>query len=51
MADDKSMDKPSWIKMCKDLSAYFVAFIQRKYAEYDELHNSVWQVLLHSKIT
>ena len=29
------MDKPSWIKMCKDLSAHFIAFIQRKY---DGLH-------------
>ena len=27
--------KPSWIKMCKDLSAHFFAFIQGKY---DELH-------------
>ena len=36
MADVQSMDKPSWIKMCKDLSAHFFAFIQRKYVEYDE---------------
>ena len=39
--DVQSMDKPSWIKTCKDLSAHFIAFIQRKYDEYDELHNSV----------
>ena len=38
MADIQKMDKPSWIKTCKDLSAHFIAFIQRKY---DELHNSV----------
>ena len=41
MADVQSMDKPSSIKTCKDLSAHFIAFIQRKYDEYDELHNSV----------
>ena len=41
IADVQSMDKPSWIKTCKDLSAHFIAFIQRKYDEYDELHNSV----------
>ena len=41
MDDVQSMDKPSWIKTCKDLSAHFIAFIQRKYDEYDELHNSV----------
>ena len=35
MADVQSMDKPSWIKTCKDLSARFIAFIQRTY---DELH-------------
>ena len=35
MADFQSMDKPSWIKTCKDLSAHFIAFIHRKY---DELH-------------
>ena len=28
-------------KMCKDLSAHFIAFMQRKYDEYDELHNSI----------
>ena len=33
MADVHSMDKPSWIKTCKDLSAHFIAFIQRKYNE------------------
>ena len=38
MADVQSMVKPSWIKTCKDLSAHFIAFIQRKY---NELHNSV----------
>ena len=38
MADIQSMDKPSWIKMCKNLPAHFIAFIQRKYDEYDELH-------------
>ena len=31
MADFKPMDKPSWIKMGKNLSAHFIAFIQRKY--------------------
>ena len=41
VTDVQSMDKPSWIKTCKDLSAHFIAFIQRKYDEYDELHNSV----------
>ena len=41
MADVQSMVKPSWIKMCKELSANFIAFMQRKYDEYDELHNSV----------
>ena len=41
MAEVQSMDKPSWIKTCKDLSAHFFAFIQRKYDEHDELHNSV----------
>ena len=44
MADVQSMDKFSWIKMCKDLSAHFIAFIQRKYDEYDESYNSVLQV-------
>ena len=39
--DVQSMDKPSWIKTCKDLSAHFIAFIKRKYDEYDELYNSV----------
>ena len=38
-ADVQSMDKRSWIKtckdQCKDLSAHFNAFIQRKYDEYD----------------
>ena len=38
MADVQSVDKPSWIKTCKDLSAHLSAFIQRKYDEYDELH-------------
>ena len=38
MADVQSMDKPSWIMTCKDLSAHFIAFIQRKSDEYDELH-------------
>ena len=38
MADVQSMEKPCWIKTCKDLSAHFIASIQRKY---DELHNSV----------
>ena len=32
------MDKASWIKTCNDLLAYFIAFIQRKNDEYDELH-------------
>ena len=41
MDDVQSMDKPSWIKTCKDLSAHFIAIIQRKYDEYDEIHNSV----------
>ena len=27
MADVQSMDKRSWIKTCKDLSAHFIAFI------------------------
>ena len=31
MADVQSLDKPSWIRTCKDLSAHFIAFIQRKY--------------------
>ena len=31
MADVQSMDKPRLIKACKDLSAHFIAFIQRKY--------------------
>ena len=35
MTDVQSMDKPSWMKTCKDLSAHFIAFIQK---EYDELH-------------
>ena len=43
MADVLSMDKFSWIKTCKDLSAHFIAFIQRKYDEYDELLNSVYR--------
>ena len=38
MADVQSMDKPSRIKTCKNLSAHFIAFIQRKYDENDELH-------------
>ena len=38
MADVQTMDKPSWIKTCKNLSAHFIAFIQRKYDENDELH-------------
>ena len=29
------MDKPSWTKTYKDLSAHFIVFIQR---QYDELH-------------
>ena len=29
MADVQSMDKSIWIKTCKDLSAHFIAFIQR----------------------
>ena len=37
-ADVQSMDKHSWIKTCKDLSAHSIAFIQRKYDEYDKLH-------------
>ena len=41
MADVQSMEKPSWIKTCKDLSAHFIVFIQRKYDEYNELHKSV----------
>ena len=41
MADIQSMDKPSWIKACKDLYAHFIAFMQRKYDKYDELHNFV----------
>ena len=36
MADVQSMDNPSWIKTCKDLSAHFIAFMQRKYDDYDE---------------
>ena len=44
MADVQSMDKFSWIKTCKDLTAHFIAFIQRKYDKYDELYNSVYQV-------
>ena len=28
MADIQKMDKPSWIKTCKDMSAHFIAFIQ-----------------------
>ena len=35
MADVQSMDKPSWIKTGKDLSAHFIVLMQRKY---DELH-------------
>ena len=31
MDDVQSMDKPSRIKMCKDMSAHFTAFTQRKY--------------------
>ena len=38
MTDVQSVDKPSLIKTCKDLSAHLIAFIQRKYDEYDELH-------------
>ena len=30
MADVHQWTKPSWIKTCKDLSAHFIAFIQRK---------------------
>ena len=37
----QSMVKSSWIKTCKDLPAHLIAFIQRKYDEYNELHNSV----------
>ena len=44
MADVQSMDKFSWIKKCKDLLTHIIAFIQRKYDEYDELYNSVLQV-------
>ena len=44
MADVLSMDTFSWIKTYKDLSAHIIAFIQRKYDEYDELYNSVLQV-------
>ena len=32
------MGKPSWIKTCKDLIAHFIAFIQMKYDEFDEIH-------------
>ena len=38
MADVKLVDKHGWIKTCKDLPAHFIAFIQRKYNEYDDLH-------------
>ena len=38
MAAIQSMDKPSWIRTCKDLSAHFIAFIQIQYDENDELH-------------
>ena len=41
MDDVQSMNKPSLIKTCKDLSAHFIAFIQRKYDKYYELQNSV----------
>ena len=44
MADVQLMDKPSRIKTCKDLSAHFNVFIQKKHDEYDELHNSVLHV-------
>ena len=30
IADVQSVDKPSWIKMCKNLSAHCIAFMQRK---------------------
>ena len=33
MADVQSIDKPSWFKKCKYLSAHLIAFIQRKYDE------------------
>ena len=42
LSDVQSMDKPCLIKMCKDLSAHFIAFIQRKYDEYDELILCSW---------
>ena len=29
MADVQSMDKPSWIKTCKDLSAHFIVIIKK----------------------
>ena len=38
MADVQSMDKPSWIKTCKEMSAHGFAFMQRKYDEFDKLH-------------
>ena len=38
LAGVQSMDKPSRTKTCKDMSAHFIAFIQRKHGEYDELH-------------
>ena len=38
MADVQSMDKPGWIKKCKDMSAHVLTFIQRNYDEFDKLH-------------
>ena len=38
IADIQSTDKPSWIKTCKYLLAHFVAYIQGKYDEYDDLY-------------
>ena len=35
MADVQSMDKPSWINTCKDLSAHFIAFVQRNMMNHD----------------
>ena len=38
LTDVLSMDKPSWIKTCKDVSAHFIAYLHRKCDAYDELH-------------
>ena len=38
MLDVLLVDESGWIKTCNDLSAHFIAFIQRKYDEYDELY-------------